>query len=167
MKKTKKRYPKKYIPKSITKKDKIKQKKEIEKSKREYKKGKFYTRKKLGSFKTKLSPHVKKAYKIYNLDKIKINKSLSKKTGCSIKSLKKIVNKGKGAYYSSGSRPNQTAESWGIARLSSSITGGKSSAIDYNILKEGCKKNSKALKLANNTKKIHKKGKRKVPKINI
>ena len=53
-----------------------------------------------------------------------------------------------GAYYSSGSRPNQTAESWGIARLASAITSGKSAVIDYHLLEEGCKKNSKALKLA-------------------
>ena len=63
---TKKRYPKKYIPKSITKKEKLKQKKEIEKSKKNYKKGKYYTRKKINSFKSTLSPHVKKAYKIYD-----------------------------------------------------------------------------------------------------
>ena len=41
---------------------------------------------------------------------IAMDKELSKKTGCSIKTLKKIVKKGMGAYYSSGSRPNQTRE---------------------------------------------------------
>jgi len=61
-----------------------------------------------------------------------------------------------GAYYSSGSRPNQTAKSWGLARLASSVTGGKSSLIDYNILLNGCKKNSKALKLATKNKKYWK-----------
>ena len=45
-----------------------------------------------------------------------------------------IVKKGQGAYYSSGSRPNQTGHSWGRARLASSITGGKASAVDYKIL---------------------------------
>ena len=53
-----------------------------------------------------------------------------KKTGCSIEALKKIVNKGEGAYYSSGSRPNQTSHSWGYARLASAITGGKAAAVD-------------------------------------
>jgi len=85
---------------------------------------------------------------MYNIDKIKANKKLSHKTKCSIKSLKKIVNKGKGAYYSSGSRPNQTPHSWGIARLSSAITGGPASIIDIHLLKNGCHKNSNALKLA-------------------
>ena len=65
--------------------------------------------------------------------------------------LEQIVNKGRGAYYSSGSRPNQTAESWGLARLASAVTGGNASIVDYHILKSGCKKTSKALKLANKT----------------
>ena len=163
----KKFYPKRYIPKHLTKKDKLKQKKELEKSKKNYKKGKYYTRKKVKSFNSKISPHILKAYKIYNIDKIKVNKSLSQKTGCSVEGMRQIIKKGKGAYYSSGSRPNQTPESWGIARLSSSITGGKSSAVDYHILEKECKKNSKALKLANKSKKKYKKGKRKTQKIKI
>ena len=64
---------------------------------------------------------------------------------------KTIVKKGQGAYYSSGSRPNQTAHSWG-ARLASAVTGGKSSQIDYHILEKYCKKNSKALRLAKRSK---------------
>ena len=58
------------------------------------------------------------------------------------------MNKGRGAYYSSGSRPNQSAESWGLARLASAITGGNASKIDYGILESGCKPNSPALLLA-------------------
>ena len=75
-----------------------------------------------------------------------------------------MVKKGQGAYYSSGSRPNQTATSWGIARMASDITGGKAAAVDYNILEEGCSPTSKALMLANVARKKHKFGKRKVPK---
>ena len=56
-----------------------------------------------------------------------------------------------GAYYSSGSRPNQTAESWGIARLGSAITGGPSSMVDYHILEKECKNDSIALKMAKKT----------------
>ena len=41
------------------------------------------------------------------------------------------MKKGQGAYYSSGSRPNQSAHSWGYARLASAITGGKSAAVDF------------------------------------
>ena len=38
-----------------------------------------------------------------------------------------------GAYYSSGSRPNQTPMSWGRARLASVILNGPSRRIDKNI----------------------------------
>lgn len=138
----------KYIPKHLTKKDKKKQKSELTRSKRLYKKGKYYTRKKIKSFRSKPSKHVVTAKKMYNVKKIIPNKTLSEKTGCSIKSLNKIVNKGMGAYYSSGSRPNQTSTSWGIARLASSITGGNSSIVDFHIIKDGCDKKKKAYKLA-------------------
>jgi hypothetical protein len=70
------------------------------------------------------------------------NKELAAKTGCSVSALKAIVRKGEGAYYSSGSRPNQTPQSWGIARLASAITGGKASKVDFHILKE-CNKLAK------------------------
>ena len=156
-----------YIPKRLTIKDKKKQKKMLLKSRRLYKKGRFYTRKTVSSFKSKKSPHVLKAMKIYNVDKIGATNELSKATGCSKSALAKIINKGEGAYYSSGSRPNQTAQSWGIARLASSITSGKAAAVDYNILEKGCKPNSKALTLAKKARKKHGRGTRKVPKINV
>ena len=85
---------------------------------------------------------------------------LAKKTSCKPSALSKIVKKGQGAYFSSGSRPNQTAHSWGMARLASSITGGKAAAVDYNILEKGCSKNSKALKLAKKSRKKHGFGKK-------
>ena len=145
-------YPKKYVPKNLSKKDKLKQKKMLKRSKRLYKRGQYYEREKIKSFKSKKSPHVKKAEKIYKINSVKASKELSDKTGCSVAGLKQIVKKGQGAYYSSGSRPNQTAHSWGRARLASAVTGGKSSQIDYHILEKYCKKNSKALRLANNSK---------------
>ena len=76
----------------------------------------------------------------------------------------KIVKKGQGAYYSSGSRPNQTAHSWGIARLASAITSGNAAIIDYHIIKKGCDHKKKAFKLAEN---VVKKRLRKSPKIKI
>lgn len=167
-KQTRKRsYIKRYIPKQLTKKDKQKQKYNLDKSKKMYKKKKYYTRKKVSSFKSKPSKHLLKVQQIYKINKVVPSASLAKKTGCSLDSLKQIEKKGQGAYFSSGSRPNQTAHSWGRARLASSITGGKSAAVDYLILKNGCKKNSKALKLANKSRKIHKFGQRRVPKIKI
>lgn len=155
--------PKKYIPTRLSKKDKKKQKKQIIQSRKLYNKKVYLTRKKVKSFKSKKSNHILNAEKIYKT-KIIPSKKLSRKTGCNIKALKQIVKKGQGAYFSSGSRPNQTAHSWGYARLASSISGGKAAAVDFNILEKGCNKNSKALKLAFKSKNKHKFGTRKVPK---
>lgn len=115
--------PIRYLPNRLSKKDKQKQIKMLMKSRNLYKKNKYYTRKHLPSYKNKTSNHILNARKIYNINNIKPSKELSKKTGCSLSALNKIVKKGEGAYFSSGSRPNQTPQSWGFARLASSITG--------------------------------------------
>ena len=159
--------PIKYLPKRLTKKDRKILKKELKKSRKGYKKGKYVTRKKVKSFKSKKSQHILNAERIYKLKNLAVNKELVKKTGCSSKSLKGIIKKGQGAYYSSGSRPNQTAHSWGYARLGSAISGGKAAAVDFNILNNGCSKNSKALTLAKNARKKFGYGTRKVPKTKI
>jgi hypothetical protein len=140
-----------YIPKSLSRNDLKKQKKNIVKSRKLYKKGVYYQRPKVKSYKSKKSKHLEHARKLYDIENILPSKELADKTQCSQNALEKIVNKGRGAYYSSGSRPNQTPDSWGLARLASSITGGNASIVDYHILKDGCKKTSKALKLANKT----------------
>lgn len=159
--------PLKYLPKRLTKKDKIKQAKQLKKSRAAYKKGIYIHRKPLASYKNKKSQHLVNAEKIYKVKNIVVNKELAKKTGCSLNALNKIVKKGQGAYYSSGSRPNQTAHSWGIARLASSISGGKAAAVDFNILEDGCKSGSTALKLAKNARKKHGYGKRKTIKTKL
>lgn len=140
--------PKHYIPNNLSNSNKKLQEKLIKKSRKMYKKGQYFTRKKIKSFKSRISPHILKAQKIYNISSLKPSKLLAKKTKCKLAGLKKIVNKGRGAYYSSGSRPSQTPDSWGIARLASAITGGNSSKIDYHILKKHCSKDSIALKMA-------------------
>ena len=145
--------PKTYLPNSLSKNDKKIQRRELKKSRNNYKKGKYVTRKKIKSFTSTVSPHIIKAMKMYNVNTITSSKELSKATKCSREGLEKIISKGRGAYYSSGSRPNQTAESWGRARLGSAITGGKSAKVDYHILKDHCHKNSRALKLAKKYKK--------------
>jgi len=158
---------KRYVPKRLSKKDKIKQVKMIDKSKKMYKNKIYFTRKKLKSFKSHKSNHITNAQRMYKIDSIMPSKELSKKTKCSIGTLQKIMKKGQGAYFSSGSRPNQTGHSWGIARLASAITGGKASAVDYKLLEEGCSKNSKALTLAKRSKQKYKFGRRKAPKTKI
>lgn len=159
--------PLKYLPKRLTKKDKKRQAKQLKKSRESYKKGIYIHRKPVKSFKSKKSQHILNAEKIYNIKNLSVNNELANKTGCTIKALNKIIKKGMGAYYSSGSRPNQTSHSWGIARLASSISGGKAAAIDYNILLEGCSYNSKALKLAKKSRIKNGYGTRKVPKRKI
>ena len=70
------------------------------------------------------------AYGISITDK----KAVATKTGVSIKAQERIIKKGKGAYYSSGSRPGQSASSWAYARLASVIMGGKAKKYDQHIL---------------------------------
>lgn len=156
-----------YLPKRLTKKDRKLASKMLMKSRRLYKKGVYYTRKQVKSFKSKTSNHVVDAKKMYNVEKIGATDELAKKTGCSKAALAKIISKGEGAYFSSGSRPNQTGQSWGIARLASSITSGKAAAVDYNILEEGCKPGSKALSLAKKAKRLYGHGQKRMPKVNM
>jgi hypothetical protein len=146
--------PKHYIPDSLDNKDKQLQKRELIKSQKLYKKSKYHTRKKLKSFKNKKSKwlsNVKKIYKFSDDEPINID-MLVKKTKCTKKSLNKIIKKGMGAYYSSGSRPNQTPQSWGISRLYSAISGGPASNVDLNILQKGCPSNGKVIRLARKSK---------------
>ena len=156
-----------YLPKRLTKKDKKIQYGMLMKSRRLYKKGTYFTRKPLRSYKNKTSKHILRAKKLYGVENIGATNELAKATGCSKEALGEIIRKGEGAYYSSGSRPNQTAQSWGVARLASSITSGKAAAVDFSILEEGCKKNSRALRLAKLAKKKHGHGTRRVPKTRV
>jgi len=156
-----------YLPKKLTRKDRNTQSKMLMKSRRLYKKGKYYTRRAVPSFKSKKSHYILEAEKIYKVSKIGATNELAKATGCSKNALAKIINKGEGAYYSSGSRPNQSAQSWGLARLASSLTSGKAAAVDYSILEISCKPNSKALRLAKKAKRKYGHGTRRVPKVKI
>jgi hypothetical protein len=119
------RIPLKYVPKSLTDSDKQLQVQSIKRQER---------RPKVESFQSKRSPLVKSfedkyGYKINQLDKI--DKQIIKRTG-----IDKILAKGKGAYYSSGSRPNQTAESWALARLAGVIMGSPARKVDMKIWNE-------------------------------
>jgi hypothetical protein len=160
-------FPIRYVPKSITRKDKKKVISMLRKSKKLYKKNQYYTRKKIASYKSKKSKHLTKAFKIYNVKTMVPNAELARKTGCSIDALNQIVKKGEGAYYSSGSRPNQTPQSWGLARLASSLTAGKAAAVDFDIIREGCNHKKKAFLLANKSRKKYKYGHSSTPHVEI
>ena len=161
------KFPTRYLPSLLTIKDKVKQTRMLRKSQKMYKQGKYYTRKPVPSFKSKPSKHLANARRIYKVENVLPNAELAKATGCSIAALNKIVKKGEGAYFSSGSRPNQTAQSWGYARLASAITGGKSAAVDYKILEEGCNHRGKAYTLAREAKRKYGYGQGKTRKVAV
>lgn len=141
-------YPMRYVPAQLSTSDKKLQARLINKSKKLYSKNIYYKRPTVKTFKSKPSHHVMNAKRLYHVDKIYPNEELARKTGCSVAGLKQIVRKGEGAYFSSGSRPNQTAQSWGIARLASAITSGKSAAVDFGIIDKECDHTKKAYRLA-------------------
>ncbi len=161
------RIPVRYLPKKLSRKDKSKQVRMLMRSRRLYKSNKYYTRKEVPSYKSKTSNHIVDARRIYNIQNVAPNKELAMKTGCTLSALNKIVSKGEGAYYSSGSRPNQTPQSWGIARLASSLTAGKSAAVDYDIIKKGCNHKKRAFILANRAKKMYKYGHSSTKKVKV
>lgn len=112
----------KYVPKSLTESDKRLQIQSIKRQER---------RPKVDSFQSKRSPLVERfeekyGFKINQLDKI--DKKILKRTGIDL-----ILEKGRGAYYSAGSRPNQTAESWALARLAGVIMGSPARKVDQKI----------------------------------
>lgn len=81
--------------------------------------------------KSKRSGYVERFEKKYGKkisDEEFIHKNIITRTG-----QKQILAKGRGAYYSSGSRPNQTATSWALARLASVILNGPARKVDKNI----------------------------------
>jgi predicted S18 family serine protease len=148
------RVPVRYVPRTLSRKDRRKQIAMLKRSRRMYKRGKYYGRTtKLRSYPHVASNHTDVARRMYRVDRVVPSAALAAATGCSVGALHKIVKKGEGAFYSSGSRPNQTPQSWGYARLASAITGGKAAGVDYAILENGCNPNSRALRLARTVKK--------------
>ena len=133
-------YPKRYTA-GLSKEDKEKQKKQLDKSTSDYKKGKYTDREKIKSFKGKKSSFVEQIKEKLgvpmNFEKVadKLAKTDKRKKEL-LKGFEEIYDKGKGAFYSSGSRPNQTPESWGKARVASVLVGGASRKIDDKIVKK-------------------------------
>ena len=121
----------KHYSSGLSHKDKKKQLRSLKKSKKAYKSGKYVSRPKLKSFKSKKSSWTQKFHKKY--PDVKSIKQISDATGIPKKALSQVKRKGMGAYYSSGSRPNQTAESWGMGRMYSYILGGPTRKVDKHI----------------------------------
>lgn len=90
------------------------------------------------NFKSKESSWTTKFNKKYGkeLDKMKGGKSkrnIAKVTGIPFKAIDEVFKKGEGAYYSAGSRPNQSPQSWAYARVYSYILGGNARKVDKAI----------------------------------
>ena len=120
--KEKRKIPKTYVPDSLTPADRKKQIKSIKEEK---------PRPKVKSFKSKRSSYVvafEKKYGTKITDKAFIYKNIISKKGVEL-----ILDKGKAAYFSSGSRPNQTPASWSNARLASVIMNGPARKVDKKI----------------------------------
>jgi hypothetical protein len=120
--KNKKKVPETYVPKTLSKEDKKKQEKSILEGKK---------RPKLESFKSKRSTWAEKFEKKYKTkitNKKFINDNILKNKGQEL-----VLAKGKKAYFTSGSRPNQNPFSWAYARLASVIMGGNARKIDKDI----------------------------------
>ena len=114
--------PKKYVPKGLSEKDRKKQIKSIKEGK---------DRPKVESVKTKRSSFVVRFEKKYGkkiTDKEFIHKNILRNKGQEL-----ILSKGRGAYYSQGSRPNTTPSSWAYGRLASVIMNGKARQVDLDI----------------------------------
>tara|TARA_Y100000385_G_C12893084_1_gene550872 strand:+ start:114 stop:488 length:375 start_codon:yes stop_codon:yes gene_type:complete len=116
-----KKLSKKYVPDSLSEKDKKKQIKSIKEGK---------DRPKV-DYETKRSSYViafEKKYDKKITDDNFISREIISKTG-----IDQILSKGRGAYYSAGSRPNVSAEQWARARLASVIVNGPARKVDISI----------------------------------
>ena len=125
MDKGKRKIKKSYVPDTLTKSQKQKQVKSI-KNKTD--------RPKL-DIKTRRSKWTIKAEKYFGKGKTSVD-DIAKRLKVPKKGLEEIIQKGKAAYYNSGSRPNQTAFSWSQARLYSVLFGGPSRKIDQAIVEK-------------------------------
>ena len=117
----------------LSNKDTKLQKMYIRRSQRESEKGVYKVRPIPKSSKHKPSRHVLDFERIYGVS-TKSTKKISVLTGVSASKQKKILSKGFGAYFSSGSRPGQTPSSWAYARLSSVLLGKDACKTDEHIL---------------------------------
>ena len=109
------------------------QKMYIRRSHRESEKGVYRVRPTPKSYKQKPSRHVVDFKRIYGVS-TKNTKKISVLTGVTASKQKKVLSKGSGAYFSSGSRPGQTPSSWAYARLSSVLLGRDACKTDEHIL---------------------------------
>jgi hypothetical protein len=124
------RIPEQYLA-NLTPAQRAKQTTLINKSKRDYKRGKVEDRPKVSANPTKRSGHAVKFEKKYGFPIT--NKARVRETFPDT-DIDKILSKGAGAYGSSGSRPNVSMAKWSYARLASVLTGGASLRVDKDLV---------------------------------
>jgi hypothetical protein len=117
----------------LTKSNAQKQKKYIRTSQKQAKLGIYKTRPIPQSYKHKPSKHTVDFNNIYKFHISNSNK-ISRIIGVSTSKQKAILSKGRGAYFSSGSKPGQTPSSWAYARLASALLGRSACKVDQHIL---------------------------------
>ena len=122
--------PRQYLQ-NLTKSQQAKQTALINKSKKDYKKGKVEDRPKVSDTPTKRSTHVVRFEKKYGFP---ITDKKALKATFPDADVETILSKGVGAYGSSGSRPNVSAAQWANARLASVLTGGPALRIDKDLV---------------------------------
>jgi len=111
---------KKYVPKSLSPSDKKKQIKSIIE-------GKPRPEVKAKSRRSSFVIDFEKKYGFKITDK-RVEKELISAEG-----IKQILNKGRGAFFSSGSRPNTNPQQWAYARLASVLMNGPARKVDKKI----------------------------------
>ena len=112
--------PKRYLPDTLSKSERQKQIKSIFE-------GKERPKTKVKEKKSTWTTQFDKEYG-EQLDAMKGKRSksnIAKITGIPLKAIDEVYKKGEGAFYSSGSRPNQTASSWARGRIYAYIMGGE------------------------------------------
>ena len=126
-KKKTRKLPKRYIPSGLSKNDRKKQIKSIFEG----------TKRPKISYKSKKSSWTKKFDSVYGDEIKKLPggrnlKNISIVSGIPLGAIQGVFNKGKAAYFT-GSRPNQTPESWAYARVYSYIMGGNTRKVDNHL----------------------------------
>jgi len=124
--------PKRYIPDTLSKAERQKQIKSIFEGK---KRPETKVKERKSSWTTKFDK--KYGEELDAMKGKRSKKNVAKVTGIPFKAIDEVYKKGEGAFYSSGSRPNQTAASWARGRIYAYIMGGKKvRGVDKDITKK-------------------------------
>ena len=124
-------FPPKYLE-NLSPQQRILQATLLRKSQKEYEKtGLVKDRPKVSNKDTPRSPHVKKFEKKYGFPVTDLSKVKKLFPDTDVET---ILDKGAGAYASSGSRPNVGSFQWKFARLASVLTGGKAYKVDEDLV---------------------------------